>query len=189
MPLTVGGGIREFTDSNGVYYSALEVAAEYFRWVFAVILACASFLSDRGSLKLVAAQLVVAAQPLGWPGCLSGSADSSAGWRQQQAARPSAGCKASMPGTHLAALPTNPLAPIRQCRSGADKVSIGSDAVYAVEEYLAGGRQLTGKTAIEQISRVYGAQAVVISIDPRRVYVADPKDTHHAVVKTSKPGG
>lgn len=31
VPLTVGGGIREFTDSNGVYYSALEVAAEYFR--------------------------------------------------------------------------------------------------------------------------------------------------------------
>lgn len=68
-------------------------------------------------------------------------------------------------------------------------MSIGSDAVYAVEEYLAGGRQKTGKTAIEQISCVYGAQAVVISIDPRRVYVADPADTTHACVKTSKPGG
>ena len=31
VPLTVGGGIREFTDSNGVHYSALQVAAEYFR--------------------------------------------------------------------------------------------------------------------------------------------------------------
>jgi glutamine amidotransferase/cyclase len=31
VPLTVGGGIREFTDANGVHYSALEVAAEYFR--------------------------------------------------------------------------------------------------------------------------------------------------------------
>jgi len=31
VPLTVGGGIREFTDSNGRYYSALEVAAQYFR--------------------------------------------------------------------------------------------------------------------------------------------------------------
>ena len=32
VPLTVGGGIRGFTDSQGVHYSALEVAAEYFRW-------------------------------------------------------------------------------------------------------------------------------------------------------------
>lgn len=32
MPLTVGGGIREFTDANGKHYSALQVAAEYFRW-------------------------------------------------------------------------------------------------------------------------------------------------------------
>ena len=31
VPLTVGGGIREFTDSNGAHYSALQVAAEYFR--------------------------------------------------------------------------------------------------------------------------------------------------------------
>ena len=73
-------------------------------------------------------------------------------------------------------------------RSGADKVSIGSDAVYAVEAYLAGGGAKDGSTAIEQISRVYGAQAVVISIDPRRVYVAAPEDTPHHTVKTSKPG-
>ncbi|PWG74736.1 imidazole glycerol phosphate synthase HisHF, partial [Enterococcus hirae] len=57
VPLTIGGGIREFTDSAGTSYSALDVAAEYFR-------------------------------------------------------------------------------------SGADKISIGSDAVYAVEEYLKSG----GKT-------------------------------------------
>ncbi len=31
VPLTVGGGIREFTDADGCYYSALDVAAEYFR--------------------------------------------------------------------------------------------------------------------------------------------------------------
>lgn len=31
VPLTVGGGIREFTDGSGKHYSALEVAAEYFR--------------------------------------------------------------------------------------------------------------------------------------------------------------
>ena len=31
VPLTVGGGIREFTDASGKHYSALEVASEYFR--------------------------------------------------------------------------------------------------------------------------------------------------------------
>ena len=31
MPLTVGGGIRGFTDAEGKRYSALDVAAEYFR--------------------------------------------------------------------------------------------------------------------------------------------------------------
>jgi len=30
VPLTVGGGIRDFTDSNGTKYTALEVAAAYF---------------------------------------------------------------------------------------------------------------------------------------------------------------
>lgn len=67
-------------------------------------------------------------------------------------------------------------------------MSIGSDAVYAAEEYLANGGKKAGGTAIEQISRVYGAQAVVVSIDPRRVYVAAPGDTEHLTVKTSKPG-
>eukprot|EP01037_Dinobryon_pediforme_P024611 gene24611-26454_t len=100
VPLTVGGGIREYVDPNGVEYSALQVASRYFR-------------------------------------------------------------------------------------SGADKVSIGSDAVYAAEDYLR-SRQKTGRSSIEQISsqRVsivtskqilycshYGAQAVVVSIDPKRVYV------------------
>jgi hypothetical protein len=31
VPLTVGGGIRGFTDAQGHTYSALDVAAEYFR--------------------------------------------------------------------------------------------------------------------------------------------------------------
>ncbi len=31
MPLTIGGGIREFTDTEGTHYSALDVASEYFR--------------------------------------------------------------------------------------------------------------------------------------------------------------
>jgi imidazole glycerol phosphate synthase subunit HisF len=52
-------------------------------------------------------------------------------------------------------------------------VSIGSDAVEVAEEYLRTGKK-TGSTSIEQISDVYGRQAVVVSIDPRRVYVADP---------------
>lgn len=53
----------------------------------------------------------------------------------------------------------NPLfrLPCPVCRSGADKVSIGSDSVDAAEAYLATG-QLTGTSSIEQISRVYGKQ-------------------------------
>ncbi|KAE9606363.1 hypothetical protein Lal_00013641 [Lupinus albus] len=102
VPLTVGGGIRDFTDSTGRHYSSLEVASEYFR-------------------------------------------------------------------------------------SGADKISIGSDAVYAAEEYLKSGVK-TGKTSLEQISRVYGNQAVVVSIDPRRVYVKDPQGVQFKTVRVSTLG-
>ncbi|KAK7316780.1 hypothetical protein RJT34_00496 [Clitoria ternatea] len=102
VPLTVGGGIRDFTDSNGRHYSSLEVASEYFR-------------------------------------------------------------------------------------SGADKISIGSDAVYAAEEYLRTGVK-TGKTSLEQISRVYGNQAVVVSIDPRRVYVKNPQDVQFKTIRVSSLG-
>lgn len=104
VPLTIGGGIREFTDANGRFYAALDVAARYFR-------------------------------------------------------------------------------------AGADKISIGSDAVAVVEEYLARGRQKDGKSSIEQIAHVYGNQAVVISIDPRRVYVTSPADApKHRVIPTAFPG-
>ncbi|GKV58043.1 imidazoleglycerol phosphate synthase [Collybia sordida] len=58
-------------------------------------------------------------------------------------------------------------------RAGADKVSIGSEAVYAVERLRHHGKG-DGTSAIETIARVYGRQAVVVSVDPRRVYV-DPK--------------
>lgn len=102
VPLTVGGGIREFTDANGHHYSSLEVAAEYFR-------------------------------------------------------------------------------------SGADKISIGGDAVLAAEAYMQTGTA-SGTTAIEQISRVYGAQAVVISIDPRRVYVKTLEETSHYTIETAQLG-
>jgi len=59
-------------------------------------------------------------------------------------------------------------------RKGADKVSIGSEAVYAVEKYLATGEKKDGTSAIETIAHTYGKQAVVVSIDPRRVYIKDP---------------
>lgn len=99
VPLTIGGGIRATTDSDGTYISALDVATMYFK-------------------------------------------------------------------------------------SGADKVSIGSDAVTAAEEYYQAGRKLTGSTAIETISKAYGNQAVVVSIDPRRVFVSRPEDTDHHTIKT-----
>ncbi|WP_028319303.1 imidazole glycerol phosphate synthase HisHF [Desulfobulbus elongatus] len=102
VPLTIGGGIRDFTDRDGRFSSSLEVASQYFR-------------------------------------------------------------------------------------SGADKVSIGSDAVLIVEEVLKTGRA-TGLSSIEQIARVYGNQAVVISIDPRRVYVTGPDAVPHAVIETRFPG-
>lgn len=57
-------------------------------------------------------------------------------------------------------------------RVGADKVSIGSEAVYAVENLRLLGHG-DGTSAIETISKMYGSQAVVVSIDPKRVYV-DP---------------
>ena len=105
VPLTIGGGIRAFTDADGRAYSALDVAAEYFR-------------------------------------------------------------------------------------SGADKISIGSDAVATVEQYRERGGP-DGSSAIEQIAEVYGNQAVVISIDPRRVYVSSPEETERPVIETALtgPGG
>jgi glutamine amidotransferase/cyclase len=66
-------------------------------------------------------------------------------------------------------------------RAGADKVSIGSEAVIAVEEMLQrearGEKAMTGKTGIETIAYGYGSQAVVVSIDPKRVYfdTSDPE--------------
>jgi len=105
VPLTVGGGIRSYTDpESGQYWSALDVASRYFR-------------------------------------------------------------------------------------AGADKISIGSDTVDAAEAYVNSGGVKTGKTSIETISHVYGAQAVVISIDPKRVYVKtkDEVDSNkHTVVELDK---
>lgn len=102
VPLTIGGGIRDFSDCNGKRYTALEVAAEYFR-------------------------------------------------------------------------------------SGADKISIGSDAVLIAEDVLKTGKA-TGASSIEQIAGVYGNQAVVISIDPRRVYVSSENEVKHQLIRTEIPG-
>ncbi len=87
-------------------------------------------------------------------------------------------------------------------RAGADKVSIGSEAVFAVEELFARAADmgqaeetnplkfkeevLTGKTGIETISKGYGAQAVVVSIDPRRVYLSagEEVDSKHFALRS-----
>jgi glutamine amidotransferase/cyclase len=72
-------------------------------------------------------------------------------------------------------------------KSGADKVSIGSDAVIAAEDFYAAGEVLSGKTAIETISKAYGNQAVVVSVDPKRVYISRREDTEHHTLKTKYP--
>ncbi|MGQ9588919.1 MAG: imidazole glycerol phosphate synthase subunit HisF [Planctomycetota bacterium] len=72
-------------------------------------------------------------------------------------------------------------------RSGADKVSVGSEAVRSVREYFLRGNR-PGRGPIERISRAYGSQAVVVSIDPRRVYVRSPSDVPHRTVETAEPG-
>ncbi|RKF57176.1 Imidazole glycerol phosphate synthase hisHF [Erysiphe neolycopersici] len=73
-------------------------------------------------------------------------------------------------------------------QNGADKVSIGSDAVIAAQDYYTAGKRLTGCTAIEQISSAYGNQAVVVSVDPKRVYVIDPCSTKHHTIKSEYLG-
>lgn len=74
-------------------------------------------------------------------------------------------------------------------RAGADKVSIGSEAVYAVERLRATG-QGDGTSAIETIARAYGRQAVVVSIDPRRVYIDAGYDgPYKDEVVTGSPDG
>ena len=72
--------------------------------------------------------------------------------------------------------------------SGADKISIGSDAVVAAEEYYSRGKKAMGATAIETISAAYGNQAVVVSVDPKRVYVSSAGQVEHHVIPTEYPG-
>ncbi|OCH96074.1 imidazole glycerol phosphate synthase HisHF [Obba rivulosa] len=66
-------------------------------------------------------------------------------------------------------------------RAGADKVSIATEAVFAVEKMRArasdgGLGEGDGTSAIETIAKTYGRQAVVVSVDPRRVYVEPSYD-------------
>ncbi|GAA5852833.1 hypothetical protein JCM5353_003996, partial [Sporobolomyces roseus] len=76
-------------------------------------------------------------------------------------------------------------------RCGADKVSIGSDAVFAVEELIKNDMKPSGKTGIETISYAYGAQAVVVSFDPKRVYANSleeiPESHRSSAVDLSSP--
>ncbi|RLV89894.1 1-phosphatidylinositol 45-bisphosphate phosphodiesterase 1 [Spathaspora sp. JA1] len=72
-------------------------------------------------------------------------------------------------------------------RSGADKVSIGSDAVIIAENYYQNNKQKTGTTSIETISATFGNQAVVISVDPKRKYIATPDQTTMSTIKIEDP--
>ena len=71
--------------------------------------------------------------------------------------------------------------------SGADEVSIGSDVAVA-EAYFHNDRKVSGPSATEIISAAYGNQAVVVSVDPRPVYVKSPGDTTHHTIKTKQLG-
>lgn len=73
-------------------------------------------------------------------------------------------------------------------RSGADKVSIGTDAVVAAKKYYELGNKGDGTSPIETISKAYGVQAVVISVDPKRQYVSSPSDTKNETIKAQVPG-
>lgn len=73
-------------------------------------------------------------------------------------------------------------------RSGADKVSIGSDAVTAAERFFQNGEKPDGTSPMEAISKPYGVQAVVVSVDPKRFYVADPSAVPYKTLRTEIPG-
>ena len=72
--------------------------------------------------------------------------------------------------------------------AGADKVSIGSDAVRAAEDYYLNNNKGSGNSPIETISKSYGVQAVVISIDPKRFYIEDPNKCKFKTIKTNFKG-
>lgn len=69
-------------------------------------------------------------------------------------------------------------------QAGADKVSIGTDAVFAAEKFYSLGGHGDGTSPIETISKAYGSQAVVISVDPKKVYVDSPDSTKNKTFKS-----
>lgn len=71
--------------------------------------------------------------------------------------------------------------------SGADKVSIGSDAVAIAERYYEGDGKKTGQTSIERIASTFGTQAVVVSVDPKRKYVQAPSQTSMEAIFIKNP--
>lgn len=63
-------------------------------------------------------------------------------------------------------------------------------AVAAAKAYYARGEKGDGSSCIEQIAHVYGRQAVVISVDPRRVWVDSPAAAGaHAPACVESPQG
>ena len=84
-------------------------------------------------------------------------------------------------------------------RAGADKVSIASEAVHVVERIRRQAKESgldedfavgDGTSAIETIAQAYGRQAVVVSIDPRRVYVeSDYNGPYKSELVFGKPDG
>lgn len=71
--------------------------------------------------------------------------------------------------------------------AGADKVSLGSLAVEIVLKTLR-AESPSGPNPIEEIARLYGSQACVISIDPVRRYVRFAQETNHPTMATTLPG-
>lgn len=71
--------------------------------------------------------------------------------------------------------------------AGADKVSLGSSAVEIVYSRIKGTFP-SCPTLIEEIARLYGSQACVVSIDPIRRYVRSPGEVVHQCVPTSIRG-
>ena len=171
VPFCVGGGIRDTVEPDGTSRSALEVATAYFRAGADEItfLNITSFRSCPLNDQPMLTVLEKAAETVFVPFCVGGGI--------RDTVEPD--------GTSRSALEVA----TAYFRAGADKVSIGGDAVIAVESYLS-SKQLP-KSGISEISRVYGRQAVVVSIDPKRVYVSNINDAppeHQAcVVDLSSP--
>ncbi|KAH1046167.1 hypothetical protein J1N35_036951 [Gossypium stocksii] len=78
----------------------------------------------------------------------------------------------------------------RYYKDGADEVSFLN--ITGFRDFPLGDLPMlqvkTGKSSLEQISRVYGNQAVVVSIDPGRVYVKSPNDVKLKTIRVRKPG-